>query len=434
MNLLWRLGLRNLLRNKRRSFTTGIAIGAGFAGLSLLGSYVNRTQHGLQANAVYINQAGHVQLRKQGSFQNYSLTPKKYLIDLELDEKIQKLLSKYSGEIEFKGKYLTGAGLVIAGNVSQPFLARGGEMDVFYKAVHHPSVVRWAAGWIDLTMKTLTEDKLQNGNLISITPRLVDILNKPKGLENMNEEQRNVQLITRNFYNDLNAVNADLGLLHTTGVALAEDTSVRTSLKLLQDLFSTDGYQYMSIFLKDETKDRWLQSNLKKDIAEQNLPLEVFHFTESEIGEFYVGTMNFLYVMAGFFVFLIMGMVVLSIINSLTLGILERVRELGTLKALGFQGPHIVGIFVRETVWLSLFSVLLGGAVAQGVVEFVNHANFRFSPPAVEGDLQFQLVPSFEWQLFIVFCLVGVAMATTYIVSKEKCHASAISLLSESGV
>jgi len=40
----WRLALRNLARNKRRNFATGMAIALGFAALLALGGYVNRVE------------------------------------------------------------------------------------------------------------------------------------------------------------------------------------------------------------------------------------------------------------------------------------------------------------------------------------------------------------------------------------------------------
>lgn len=433
MNLLWKLSLRNLLRNRRRSITTGIAITSGFVGLALLGGYIVRVQNGLQANTVYINLQGHLQIRKHNSLDQFSISPKKYLITPELDSEISKSLQKYQEQIEFSGKFLTGSGLLVADQISQPFICRSAEQDIFFKAIHHPTVQKWAKGWIK-NADSYTLERLTQHDMISITPRMAEIIGRPRDLKNLTSEQENVQLMTRSFLNDLNAVNARLGLVHTTGIALAEDTSMRMPLKMMQDLLATDGYQYISIFLKNPDQAKKIRDQLNIYFQEQKIPLEAYHFTDGEIGEFYVGTMNFLYVMGAFFVFLICGMVSLSIVNSLTLGILERVRELGTLKALGFSRETIVSLFVRETLWLCLISFGVGLIIAQIVVEIVMAANIQFSPPGVEGQLQFQLAPDLLLYSVIIFVLGAAAVITSYQISKSKLKSSAIELLSEAGV
>ncbi len=434
MKLLWRLSYRNLFRNKRRSLTTGIAIVAGFVGLSLLGAYIFRVQKGLQANTVYINLQGHLQIYKTNAQDQFSLTPKKYIIDAELDHKLDQVLEPYSQQIEFQSRFLSGSGLLTSGNISQPFLATGFEREVLEKALHHPNVKNWATNWSKIGSESLRPELLSQNSLISITPRIAEIIGRPSDLKNLTSSQTSVQLLTRTFDNDLNAVDADLGLLHTTGIALAEDNSVHTSLKLLQDLLATDGYQYKALFLKNDSQAYDLKSQIQKDFIKNNLPLEIIHFTESASGQFYVGTMNFLYVISTFFVFLICGMVVLSIVNSLTLGILERTAELGTLKALGFSSAQIVGLFVREAVWLSGISILAGLLISQIVARVVNKANIRFTPPGIEGNIQFLLDPEVSLFLLLAFILFAITVLTAYQVSKSKMRRTAIELLTESGV
>lgn len=434
MKLLWSLSYRNLFRNKRRSLTTGTAIVAGFVGLSLLGAYIFRVQKGLQANTVYINMQGHLQIYKKDSLEQFSLTPKKYIIDAELDQKLDEVLKPYSDQIDFQSRFLSGSGLLMSGTISQPFLATGFEREVLEKALHHPNVTNWATNWSKISSESLKPELLGQNSLISITPRIAEIIGRPSDLKNLSVEQKSIQLLTRTFENDLNAVDADLGLLHTTGVALAEDNSVHTSLKLLQELLATDGYQYKVLFLKNDHDAYNLKAQIQKDFNNRNLPLEIIHFTESASGEFYVGTMNFLYVISTFFVFLICGMVVLSIINSLTLGILERTAELGTLKALGFSSSQIVGLFVREAVWLSGISIAVGLLISQIVARLVNGANIRFTPPGIEGNIQFLLDPEIPLFILLAFILFLITVLTAFQVSKRKMRRTAIELLTESGV
>ncbi|MFN7730170.1 MAG: ABC transporter permease [Bdellovibrio sp.] len=434
MNLIWKLSLRNLLRNRRRSLTTGIAIAAGFIGLSLLGAYIFRVQKALEVSVVFINMNGHLQIHKTDSLERFSIAPKKYLIEQDLEEGMQAALAPFQNEIEFESRFLTGSGLLVLDKTAQPFLAQSFDRSIYFKAIRHPTVLKWAKSWVREGDMNLSPEVLARRELISITPRIAQILGHDPQLKDLSEENKNVQLVTRSLHNDLNAVNAELGLLHSTGMAMAEDSSVRMPLSLLQELMATEGYQYKALFLKDSGRAQGLRQKLQGEFDRQGLPLRVYHFTQEGIGDFYTGSLNFLYVMAGFFVILICGMVALSIVNSLTLGILERAKELGTLKALGFSTEQIVALFVRETVWLSLFSLSAAFVVSQIVASLVNSANIRFSPPGVEGDLQFALAPELSLYVGLAVVLFGIAALTAYSVSGRKLKASAIELLSDAGV
>ena len=438
MSLVWRLAFRNLWRNPRRSFTTGMAILAGFVGLTLLSGYILRVREGLKASTVYINLQGHVQIHKLGGLERFAVTPKKYLIQPELDQALEKILATDEDDIQFQGKFLSGSGLIIADNLSQPFIARGAEAQVVELANHHPTVQTWARGWNKITERTLSAENLHNPQMISITKRMGQIIGRLKAGQDdfttLTSEQKNVQLVTRTFANDMNAVNAELGMMHTTGVALAEDTSLRAPLAMIQELMATDGYEYRAIFLKKPEMAFRFIDRVKRQIQEQKLPLEVFHFTEGSIGELYTGTMNFFFVMGSFFVALISGMVALSIVNSLTLGILERTREIGTLKALGFSRNQIVGLFVRETLWLVGLSLSLGLVISLVACSVINAAGIRFSPPGVEGEVNFELSADVTVFLLLAVVLSVIALATSALVSRGRLKKSAIGLLSDQGV
>lgn len=434
MNLLWKLAFRNLFRNLRRSLTTGTAIAAGFIGLSLLGAYIYQVQKGVSVNDIYLNLQGHIQIYKKDSIQQFAISPKKYLILPELDQKLEEVLEVIRPEIEFQGKFLTGSGLIVSDKTSQPFLGLGYDRAIVAKALHHPQVTKWANSWTKVGVELLTPENLANDHLISVTPRIAEILGRPVDLRNLTEDSKSIQLITRTFENDLNAVNAELGLTHTTGMSLAEDTSIRLPITLLQELMATDGYEYRSLFLVNDSHMEAVQKKLNQEFQSRQLPFEAFLFSEGPRGEYYIGTMNFLYVMGCFFVFLICGMVILSIVNSLTLGILERTRELGTLKALGFSSEQIVGIFVREAIWLAGISIAVGMVLSFLIAQSVNSANFRFSSPGLEGDIQFLLAPSLSLYLVFALALFLIAILTSYRVSRKKMRSSAIELLNESGM
>ncbi|HUM68668.1 MAG TPA: ABC transporter permease [Chloroflexota bacterium] len=63
------------------------------------------------------------------------------------------------------------------------------------------------------------------------------------------------------------------------------------------------------------------------------------------------------------------GLAALSLANSLLTGVLERRREIGVLKAVGWQTGTVARLFLAEGVWLGLLGGLTGALV--GLVTFV---------------------------------------------------------------
>lgn len=426
------MALRNLRRNLRRSLSTGLAMTAGFVGLILLSAYILRVQRGLEASTVYLNFKGHVSIFKKDSLDRFSTKPAKFILTSKDQEVLKKYLVNFADEIDYTGDFLSGSGLLSFGSRTTPFIAMGFEPEVYFKSHTHPFLLKWAKDWI-ANKESLHDEFLKYENLISITLGMSDILGLKKLTLDVPENEREIQIAGKSYFGDLNVVNAAIGTYHSTGISLAEDTSLIAPLKVLQNLYETSGIQYRALFLRNSVWSSQIASKLNKLFQDNQLPYEAYPFTDEKVSYFYVGTMGFLYVMGGFFVLLICSAVVLSIINSMTMGILERTKEIGTLKALGFNSRFITELFVKEAFWLSLMSLVVGIFISSLISFVVNHLNIRFTPPGVAGDVQFMLAtePVLVAPLSLFFILISVV--TSYFVVKNKAKTKLIELLSDSG-
>lgn len=432
-SLSWKLAFRNLLRNKRRSLATGIAILTGYIGLVLLGAYLVRAQSGLRAASVYLNHKGHIAIVKKDSLTSYFSKPKKYVINGEEIVKLDDLLKGHADQIEFTGKYLTGTGLISNGHKSVPFIALGFEPEVYQKTNMHPEPLKWASDWVLRKEGDKFDDFIKNPLQISITHRMAELLGLPQDLSNLPENVRTVQLAGKSFYNDLNAVNADLGTVHTTGLSLAEDTSLRAPLALLQQLYATDGIEYMAVFLKHVGDTSSFKKMLQKEIDAQDLPMEVYAYNDEAWNSYFVGSMGFLYVMITFFIFLICGAIILSIVNSTTMGLLERLKEIGTLRAIGFTPGKVSSLFVQEVFLLGSLGVGAGLICSLIIASAVNSANIQFSPPGTQGSIQFLLILNFGLCAGAAVFLIALTTISAAIVSYIKNKSKIIELLADTG-
>lgn len=430
---LWILAFRNMGRNLRRTLSTAVAIAAGFIGLVLLSAYIYRTKMGLTTSTVYINHKGHLALFKKDGLEKFAAKPSKYLISREDQEKLQVILDRHPDEIEFTGKYLSGTGLISNSKKSIPFIGLGIEPVTYAKIMHHPDLMRWTPDWIFPETIATSNDLALNPNLISITAMMGELLGKNLPFSQYQGEQKSLQLAAKSYFNDLNANNVELGLRHTTGIALAEDTSLIGSLATFQDLYATDGIQYWALFLKPAASVAGFRQVLAREVKQAGLDLDIESYNGEIWGAYYNGSMSFLYVMGSFFIFLICGAVLLSIVNSTTLGIIERMKEIGTLRAIGFRPKHIQSLFWRENFILSLIAVFSGQVISEIIALIVNFAHFQFEPPGTQGKIQFMLATNWKICLVMALFLLLLNVATTLVVVKKITRPQVIKLLTESG-
>ncbi|HRO66882.1 MAG TPA: FtsX-like permease family protein [Pseudobdellovibrionaceae bacterium] len=176
-----------------------------------------------------------------------------------------------------------------------------------------------------------------------------------------------------------------------------------------------------------------MRDALNRRFEEAGLPYQAYPFDDQDISPSYVGAMGFLFVMSGFFIFLICGAVILSILNSLTMGILERTREIGTLRALGFKRLRISWMLTQESLWLTTLASIAGAVLALLISAIVNQVNFRFTPPGAPKSIQFLLTP--EWDLFVYSYLLFMILSGvgSFLMSYWKMKAKVVELLSDTG-
>lgn len=408
----WYLAFRNLARNAWRNVATGSAIAFGFAGLIIVGGYVLRVDDYLSVASIYLGHTGHVAIYADGGLEQAAVKPKRFSLSADAQTTIAEVL-KTDPRVEFVERYLNGVGLAGNGCKTLPFTAKGIEPEADRWVRHHPHVL---ATMPDLTrpVKGLTlGDAKDEERPVSLSTGLARLLGKPsvkRGLPALKAgpvvyecdkatsveqiaSNAGVQLLGMAFDGSFSVLDADMVGIHTTGMAQTEDGSIIVPLATLQQLYDTDKVTYIAGYLNDVSGMREYTQNLEATLRKRGLSVSVYSYEDERISPLYVGTHSFLIVMASFMGTIVFLVVVLSIVNSMTMTILERTREIGTFRSLGFTRSNILGLFLRESVVLTFVGVVVGLVLSLAICALVNAANLRFSPPGIAGDMQFRLEP-----------------------------------------
>jgi len=429
MNQFWNFAFKNLYRNKRRTISTATAICVGFVGLNLLGAYIYRSKKALDATSVYSAQRGHISIYKKNAVEQYQVKPRKYVLTKTDIDEIQKVLKSYKNLIDYTSSKLSATALLSNGTKSYPVVVYGFEPESYKKSLQQKDLLLWAKDWVMPSQLENLDIFIKKPETISITQRIGEVM----ALEYPFKNNEYLQLAGKNLDGDLNAINVLLGAEHTTGLQFLEDTVVLLPIQKVQELLSTDSVESYSIYLKTFSETDDIIHHIRQRFDKMQLSYDVFRFDDVSINSMHQGTMGFLYVMGGFFVFLICTAVSLTIINSLTMGIIERTREIGTLRAVGFNVKQVVELFTKESILLAGLSMIVGIVLSFIICEIVNRLEIKFFPPGASQKILFILNWNMSIATSVFILLMVVTWLSSYLVINNKMKVKLISLINDSG-
>ncbi len=436
MKSAWAFAFANLRRNRKRNLATVAAIAFGYAGLVLLGGYAVRIERFLKANAVFIQHANHVAVWVQGGLDNAAAEPDKYQFDKAQTDTILAW-AKGDKRVERATRYLRGFGM--AGNAcatrpanllgidpqehaallqhpelleASPELARPAQGQWAYQVKDAPRGVALAAGLQKVLQKPKVFDEVRGR---PPAPTVLDC-DTPKAVEQLAADA-DIQIVGQTYDGTLNAVDGQMVASFHAAEPIAEDTAMIVPLASLQTLYATERITYVGLLLHDSADAGQVALDLKAALAAKDMKTDTYTYADQTWAPYYVGTMAFLGSMVGFITMLVTAVLVFTVAGAMTLAILERLREFGTWRALGFERGHVVGLLVRESLLVSLIGLAVGLAIGLCAAFAINSGGFRFSPPGVAGSIQLLITPA-VWACAAQAMLLppGIMVATWWVV------------------
>jgi len=351
------LALRNLWKNRRRSLATLLAIGIGFAAVNLFAGYIANTYAGLRDSSIYGEGLGHLTIARNGYFANGSLQPERYILSPDDLTRLTRLLREDS-RIEVISPRLSASGLVSNGKLSTIFIAEGEDPALANRIWQHNNArfrldPRKPAG--GLVSKALAE-RLgvgPHGNLVTMASTL--------------EGQ-------------INALDLDVLQVWDTGNAATNDKTLRLPLGYLQQLLDTEGASRVVVLLTPGTDADTLRAALQPHLRAAGFDMEIK--TWVELSSYYRQVKRLFDLIFAFLFTIVFIVVLMSIINTLSMSVMERVREIGTLRALGMQRLAVIRIFATEGALLGIAGSLAGAVLTCTLIALIHFGHVTYTPPA----------------------------------------------------
>ncbi len=178
----------------------------------------------------------------------------------------------------------------------------------------------------------------------------------------------------------LNALDTRVAGLVTSGLQELDARLLKTHLATGQRLLGTDRVSSIVVGLDDTARTEEAGDALARRLRDGSA--EPLVITDWRARAPFYGQVRALY--SGIFWFLggiVFVLVCLATSNTLLMSVMERVREFGTLLAIGTSRGQVALMVVLEALWLGLAGGLAGDVLAALLVAAINRAGIEMPPP-----------------------------------------------------
>jgi len=378
-----KLAWRNVFRHTRRTVITAAAISVGLSAMILMNSMMNGVDK-LASQNIIDYETSHLEIFADGYYREEGVFPLDTIIDnpgliLKKIEQISNVKS-VAPRVKFQASISNGIDELPVIGVGVDIKK---EKEVF-KIVN--SVVKGSflqhEGDV-LIGKDLSRDMdLDIGSYLTI--------------------------ITKDRNGTYNAFDLTVSGIINTGHPLFDRNAALISIEQAQELLAIfDGVTELSVRVRDDrnlvrTKERLVQAVGKE--------YEVYTWRELNAAIFEISGFKR---MAQFMIALVVVIIAaVGIINTMLMAVMERIPEIGTLKAMGFNNQGIVKMFVYEGGIIGIFGSLLGCLIGLLLSLYLVHFGIDMSAMFGNADIvypmKFIIVGEIDyWTVLSVF-LFGV--------------------------
>jgi putative ABC transport system permease protein len=340
------LAFRNVFRNRRRTLMTLLMVGGGVAGLLLAGGYFAFMTRGLREDTIRAG-LGHLQIFTTDHFKRDEVK----VLDTGIENWRQ-----------------------VASTVSSAPHVRGVAPRIeFYGMVSNGIK---AIGFMGSAVDPDAESSLGFASQVTGTGR--NLSSKSSGdVEALIGDGLTLFAMTSD--GALNGVDVQIVGIVKTGIAEMDARYLRISLPAAQRLLQSDRVTNLVVGLDTTENTDVVYTELAPRLhgLSQQMTLKKW----IDLATYYnqVHTMfNGIFLFMGLIVFL---MVLMASINTLLMAMLERIREIGTMLAMGTPRSWIVALFMLEATLLGVLGAAIGVVGGNLLGSLLNAAGLHMPPP-----------------------------------------------------
>lgn len=208
----------------------------------------------------------------------------------------------------------------------------------------------------------------------------------------------------------MNAMDAEIYQLFDAPTSALNDRFIRVPFRFAQQLYDTDGAHVMSILLHKTVQTEFVRQQLQKVFEQKKMNIEIK--TWDQLSEMYTKVKKMFDVIFLFLFVIVFIIVTMSVINTMSMAVLERTREIGTLRSLGLKRRGVLFLFAIES-----FLIGIGGVIGGSIVSFtawlsIHYFKPMWTPPGITVSIPLRIIFTLEFFCYscgflLILCLVA---------------------------
>lgn len=357
--LWWRFLLmasgRNLKRSLRRTAISLLAISSAVAAMVVFQSFVNGVKSTFRHNVITSNY-GHYQITRHGFRKNESDEPFAYQITDAA--KLRERIEKEVGPLSFFAQRQIFYGLLNSNDRSVGGVGFGIEADEERRF---------------LTLVQVEEGKhlAEGGDLsVFVGYKLAERLRLKPG--------DNVTALVTTKTGSMNALDLEMVGTFKTGITQLDEGSYFIHHRMAEQLLKVEGAPIFMLGFKDDDELKY-QKKLNKVVADHDSTLEVAHWRQ--LAEFFDNTMGWVENQVFVFRIIILIIATISIVTVFMMGLMERMGEFGTMRAIGTHRQSIAIMIFFESILQSTLGSLIGIGTGMLIIKGLLSKGITMPPP-----------------------------------------------------
>ena len=354
--MMWlSLACRNIVANRRRSLLALGAIAAAAVAMMLFADYVNAIRVGLRHQTIH-DGLGHLRAAAPGGFDAYE---EKQLQHGMAPAQVDALQAAADREPAVRR--------LVPSLVFQGLVSNG------------PRTLSFTGSGVDPVLESAafsaSHDIVAGRQLNSSAPEDGVILGTELAQRLGVKPGDTVTLLTSTVSGAINAADAQVIGIESTGSPERDLHLLRARLPLVQSLLATDRVSYVSILLNDEADVGAVRARLAAALP--NVELRDW----LQLAPYYTQVLGLYENLFRIFGLFILVVSLLGLTTIILTSVLERSREIGVMRALGISAWHVRRAFVLEGLVLCVIGVAAGMAIAAGLGYGINALRLTMPPP-----------------------------------------------------
>jgi len=211
-----------------------------------------------------------------------------------------------------------------------------------------------------------------------------------------------------------NVVSLTVSGSEPQGVKELDDNFIAMHLALAQQLVYGRGeHEVTGIVLQLRRSEDLVaaRARLTALFAQHQLALDIRDF--GELTPFY-GQVVRLFASIFLFISIVMGVIVLfAVVNTMTMNVMERTNEIGTIRAMGVRRSGIRAQFIVEGALIGAIGATIGASLAYLIAALINHAGLTWIPPGNVSAVPLRLDVAGR-PLLVIGAWIGLALVATF--------------------